>query len=383
MEIKETVKVEEALKLIFENLNPSIQKVRLEDAVGCTLAEEIISDVNIPPFDRSAMDGFAVRASDTYGASHNSPVLMEISEIAGEMKAVPVNTGEKLPDGADAVVLVEDTVQMNGKVEIYSEVHPGKNVARRGEDVEIGETIFEISHVLRAPDIALLKALGIEEVSVFKRPRVAIIPTGEEFKKDSEIRETNSLMLSILARKWGGIPEIYPVVGDDKKELKEAILHAREFDIITVIGGTSAGRRDLLWNVLEEIGTPVFRGVAMSPGRPTLFGVVEGKPLLGLPGYPVACLMASITFLKEIIFKLMNKPIEERIVKARLLTSVTSKAGYRTFTRVKLRHSTAIPLMTHGSGILSSVTKADGYIIVPEELEGIERDEIVEVRFFE
>ncbi|MBC7114437.1 MAG: molybdopterin molybdotransferase [Archaeoglobi archaeon] len=383
MEIKETVRVEDALKIIFDNLNPAVREVPVEEALGCALAEEVVSPVDCPPFDRAAMDGFAVRARDTYGASQSSPVIMEISDRAAEMKAVPVNTGERLPEGTDAVVMVEDVLQTGDFIEVFSEVHPGKNVARRGEDVERGEIIFEPSHVMRCADIALLKALGIEKIRVFSRPKVSIIPTGSEFFENSGIRETNSLMIALLLKKWGSIPEIHGVVRDDEAELKRAICDSLSSDIIAVIGGTSAGKRDLLWKVLDEIGEPLFRGVAMSPGRPTLFGLVDGKPLLGLPGYPVACLMSALTFLREMVGKLMNRRIEERTIKARLISPVTSKAGYRTFTRVKLRHGMAIPVMTHGSGILSSVTRADGYIVVPEEIEGFEADEIVEVRLFE
>jgi len=383
MEIRETLRVEEALKLILERLSPDIQRVPVEEAFECSLAEEIVAEMDIPQFHRAAMDGFAVRAIDTYGASQNSPVIMEISDRIGEMRAVPVNTGERLPDGADAVVMVEDVVQTGKTLEVYSEVHPWKNVARKGEDVEQGEVIFEVSHVLRAPDVAMLKALGIEEVLVFKKPEVSIIPTGDEFKSGSGIKETNSLMVSLLVKKWGGIPKVHPVAGDDKEELKEAIFRALSSDLIVVIGGTSAGRRDLLWDLLNEIGTSLFRGVAMSPGRPTLFSFVEERPLLGLPGYPVACLMSSIVFLRAILEKLTNRRIEEKTVKARLLSPITSKVGYRTFTRVKLRHGAAIPIMTHGSGILSSVVRADGYVEVPEEIEGFERDEIVEVKLFE
>ncbi|MBC7110196.1 MAG: molybdopterin molybdotransferase MoeA [Archaeoglobi archaeon] len=383
MEIKETIRVEEALKIIFDKLKPSVRRVPVEEALGCTLAEEIISPIDYPPFDRAAMDGFAVRARDTYGASQSSPVIMEISDRAGEMKAIPVNTGERLPEGTDAVIMIEDTVQSGNLIEIFSEVHPAKNVARKGEDVEKEEIIFERSHILRCADIALLKALGVDEVKVFSRPKVAVIPTGNEFLENSGIKETNSLMVSLLLKKWGAMPEIKGVVRDDKAELRRAIESTLSSDVIAIIGGTSAGRRDLLWDVLNDIGEPVFRGVAMSPGRPTLFGVVEERPLLGLPGYPVACLMSALTFLREIVGKLMNRRIEERILKARLAAPVTSKAGYRTFTRVKLRHGMAVPLMTHGSGILSSVTRSDGYIVIPEEIEGFEADEIVEVRLFE
>jgi molybdopterin molybdotransferase len=358
------------------------------DCDGRIAGEDVNAGVFVPHYRRAAMDGFAVRASDTMGAGSNSPVLLKIDNNNIEKGTCDrVHTGSPVPDGADAVVMLEDTVVQGEMVEVFSQVHPLKNLGEIGEDIRKGELIFKGGHMLRPCDIAVLASLGIEEIKVFKKPVVAIIPTGEELVPrgsrmpgEGEVYETNGLMTALYVRKWGGVPRLLDIVTDDPEKIKEAIQRVTEADLIIISGGTSVGKRDYVPAVVESLGTLLVHGVGISPGKPTALGLVNVKPVVCMPGYPVAGIVALYYFARPALRKLAHIPDEpDRVVRAVLSEKIPGRTGYKTFARVKLNNGKAIPLATSGAGILSSVSKADGFVIIPENVEGISKGEEVDV----
>jgi molybdopterin molybdotransferase len=361
------------------------------DCDGRIAGEDVNAGVDVPHYRRAAMDGFAVRASDTMGAGSNSPVLLKIDNKIEKGTCDRVHTGSPVPDGADAVVMLEDTVVHGEMVEVFSQVHPLKNVGEIGEDIRKGELIITGGHMLRPCDIAVLASLGIEEIKVFKKPVVAIIPTGEELVPrgsrmpgEGEVYETNGLMTSLYVWKWGGVTKLLDIVTDDPEKIKEAIHRVSGADMIIISGGTSVGKRDYVPSVVESLGTLLFHGVGISPGKPTALGIVDVKPVVCMPGYPVAGMVALYYFARPAVRKLAHIPDEpDRVVRAVLSEKIPGRTGYKTFARVKLKNGKAMPLATSGAGILSSVSKADGFVIIPENVEGIGKGEEVDVVLIE
>jgi len=390
---KELAGASEALKALLDRSGPVTRSeaLHLAAASGRVLSEDLASPVNHPAFERAAMDGYAVRAADTRGATPLSPVLLKIDGAAGGGRCVPVRTGMAAPPGADAVLMKEDAVVRGREVEATAELHPYKNMAAVGEDVARGEIILREGHRLRPPDIALLASLGLSTVRVFERPKVAIIPTGSELVppfshqilKPGEARETNSLMIEMYAEVWGGSPRKTPLVRDDPVLIREAIAENLDADLILISGGTSVGDQDYAPPILDEMGELLVHGVRITPGKPTALGIVDNKPVICLPGYPVAALAALYIFARPLITMMASRTDLPRAVPAKLAGKIVSRPGYLTFARVALEGGVATPIMTSGAGILSSVARADGFVLVPEELEGREKAEMVEVNLIE
>lgn len=371
-------------------MTPISQKenVSIRNAAGRVLARHIIADRDVPNYRRAAMDGYAVRADDTIGASERSPVVLEISQEVEPNTAKRVHTGSRMPDGADAVVMVEDTELLETAVEIRAQVHPFKNVGAKGEDVRSGEVVLNEGHRLRAADIGLLASLEVNSVDVYRQPEIAIIPTGEELvtsrPSEGEMVETNGLMNSLLVTQWGAHSRYRSIVTDAAELIEDAILRDIDADLIVTTGGTSVGIRDLVPTVVQKLGTVLVHGIAISPGMPTALGVITETPVACLPGFPVACLVASTAFVKPAVYRLghISKSLE-RTVRAKLARKIVGKTGSRTYARVALNNDTAVPVMISGSGILSSMVKADGFVIVPENVEGYNKGESVEVVLFD
>jgi molybdopterin molybdotransferase len=355
---------------------PSLQ------AAGRVLSRDIASPVNLPGFDRAAMDGFAVRSADTRGAKTNAPVFLD--------NFLPVRTGMPVPEDYDAVVMLEDARRRNTALEITAQLHAYKNVSRTGEDIGQGETVFSKGHTLRPPDVAMLSALGIGEVLVYEKPKVVIIPTGGELVaiggralRPGEAYEINGLMARLYAEKWGALAEKREIVPDDEGLIREAISSNIDADMIIIIGGTSVGEKDYAPRVLEEMGELFVHGVRMQPGKPTAFGVVAGKIVVCLPGYPVAALFDLYLFVRPALQKMAHRTDQQLKVSARLTRKIPSRPSYLSMVRVALKDGQAEPIMISGAGILSSVARADGFVVVPEQREGIEAEETVEVLLFE
>jgi molybdopterin molybdotransferase len=376
---------DEARRVLMEHCSPVLHKevVPLEASTGRVLSIDAVSSVDLPAFNRAAMDGFAVQSSDTRGASPMAPIYLE--------KALPLRTGMAVPGGFDAVVMLEDARMRGGVLEVTAEVHPYRNVSRTGEDVREGDVVLKEGHKLRPPDIALLAALGFDEAEVYSQPRIAVIPTGGELVPrgaarqllSGEVYETNGLMARLYIEKWGCIAVQSDIVPDDPAKIRTAMETSLDSDMIVIIGGTSVGEKDYAPRVLAEAGELFVHGVRVQPGKPTALGVIGGKPVVCLPGYPVAALSDLYLFVRPALKKMAHLHDDPPRVTARLAGKIASKASYLSIARVALKDGEAVPIMVSGSGILSSVARANGFVIVPEVREGMEAGEMVEVNMFE
>ncbi len=403
---KKRIDADEARALFLSAIKPlgGSEVLPIENSDGRVVSENIKAPVNVPHYRRAAMDGFAVIASDTLGADRSSPIVLGLSESIEKGTCVRMHTGSPMPQGADAVVMLEDTAARGDDIEVFAQIHPFKNVGEIGEDVRKGEQVIGEGHRLRPCDIAMLASIGIKIIRVFKKPVVAIIPTGEELiprwerePKAGEVYETNGLMADLYVRKWGGNTRLFDIVTDDPEKIKKAIMSALDADMIIISGGTSVGQRDHVPTVVGTLGELLAHGVGISPGKPTALGIVEGKPVVCMPGYPVVGIVALYWFARPALRMLGHIPDEpDKVVRAVLSEKIASRTGYRTFARVKieplekeLQYSNtatkykAIPIATSGAGILSSVSKADGFVIIPENIEGLGAGEEVDVVLIE
>jgi molybdopterin molybdotransferase len=397
---KHRTRVDEARERLLGVATPHgrTERVALSRADDRTVAERLTAPNPVPGYDRAAMDGWAVRAADSFGASDRSPAVLRVAGDAesdatvGPNDAVRVHTGSALPDGADAVVMIEETDRVGDEVELFDAVTEGENVGDAGEDVEAGQPLFEPGHRLRPSDLGLLKSVGLDRVPAYEPPTVGVIPTGEELVQadpgPGEVIETNGLTVSALVSRWGGVPTYRDVVTDEFEALRAAVQRDLTKDVVVTTGGSSVGERDLLPEVIDELGEVLVHGVALKPGHPVALGVVEGTPVVSLPGYPVACIVNAVQFLRPALKAVggTDCPPLPRL-EARLDRKLSSEPGVRTFARVELRSEdgerVAVPTRTSGSGILSSVALADGWVVVPESREGIPADERVAVEQWE
>ena len=390
---KERTRIVEARDRLLET--PPIdrtERLSLSVADGRTVAEPIEALRNIPHYARAAMDGWALRAEDTFGASDRSPAILRSADTVAPGRAVRVHTGSDLPDGADAVVMIEAVDQIGEELEVFDAVAEGENVAPIGEDVEAGQRLYEPGHRLRPSDLGLLKGTGIDEVELVERPEVAVVPTGEELVQSDpapgEIVETNRFTISRLAERWGADVTRREIVTDDEEALRAAVQRDLTRDVVVTTGGSSVGERDLIPEVVGELGEVFVHGVALKPGHPVALGRVEGVTVVMLPGYPVAAIINAVQFLRPLIKHLGRMPIEPLPSReATLSRKLTSEPGVRTFVRVTLEEDggglEATPTRAGGSGVLSSVALADGWVAVPESREGIEAGETVAVENWE
>jgi molybdopterin molybdotransferase len=386
------VDVDTARTTFLNTIHPikKIEIVPLETADMRVLASDVVSEYNVPHYRRAAMDGYAVRADDTLGAAPSSPVILTLTDgIVDPNTCRRVHTGSAMPDGSDAVIMLEDSRRIGGTVEITAQVHPNKHVGEIGEDVAADEMLLKSGHMLRPGDLAVLASIGINDVEVYQKPLVSIIPTGEEVVprgtpvKPGEIWETNSLMTAAYVERMGGIPRIIDIVTDDPELIRRTVMENLDADMIIMCGGTSVGERDFVPSVVAELGELLIHGVAISPGKPTALGSIKKTPVLCMPGYPVAGLVALLVFGKDAINKLGHIPVQpDVVVRLPLKDKITSRQGYQTYVRVCIKNGCVEPIMALGAGILSSVTKADGYVIVPPNIEGYRAGTVVDVIYF-
>ena len=404
---KSTVRMEEAIQRFFNALHfekPAVESVPTLEVLGRILGEDLISQVDIPPFYKSAVDGYAVRAEDTFGASRTNPsVLTLVGEIgAGDKpdlevergEAARISTGAAMPKGADAIVMLEYTKTIDpSRIEIWGPVTPSQNVTRKGEDVHTGEIVLKKGVRIRPQDVGILAMLGKTVINVVKKPRVSIFSTGDELVESEEEAEegktidVNRPILLSMIREAGANGLDRGIVGDQFEDIRRKMEESlAEADAVVVTGGTSVGARDLVPEVINSIGKPgmLVHGVSMRPGMPTGLGVVNGKPVISLPGNPVAAMIAFEVFVKPLISRLMDAQEElTPKIKGRLTRRIASVQGFRTFNRVLVRRLgdqvSVEPIRLTGSGILTSMTKANGILVIPEDVEGYEAGEEVEV----
>jgi molybdenum cofactor synthesis domain-containing protein len=336
----------EALKKVFSSVKPieRTELIPIEAYSSRVLAEELIADKDVPPFKRSAMDGYAVKAEDTYGVSLLNPKALKLTGVlhAGETtdtlihkgECIRIATGSPLPPGADAVVMVEFTEETKDTVSIFKSIYPGANIAPKGEDMKKGEVILKVGELLTPAKVGVLAALGRVKTLVYQKPRVAVIPTGNEVSevgaelKDGQIYDVNSFTLSSILSENGALITRSPVIPDSFEQLKLVVKRFLDHDLLVFSGGSSVGERDLLVKIVEETGKLLFHGVQIKPGKPTLYGLVEETPVFGMPGYPTSCLSNAYLFLVPTIRKIARLPTKTpKTVKATMTKRIVSASG--------------------------------------------------------
>ncbi len=382
------IPIEEALRIILENVRPlDPLRIDLADCGGLVLAEDIAAREDIPPFTNSAMDGFAVRAGDTEAASPDSPAGLRILEDlrAGEVtetavrpgETVRIMTGAELPRGADAVVMVEDTRERAGRVEVLMPVKPGENVRPAGESVRRSEMVLRAGRRLGPPEVGMLAALGYSRPLVIPSPRAAILTTGDELLEIDEelrpgkIRDCNRYSLAAAVRGCGGVPVVYPPAGDREGDLKSRLEEALASDLVLTSGGISAGKYDLVRKSLRELGgTLLIRKVRMKPGKPLTFTQVGPTPVFSLPGNPVSVLVSFLQFVRPALLKMQGKKnpgLPE--VGATLAEDCPEESERTHLVRVRVERRgeeySVRPTGPQGSGILKSMVLAGGLMVVP------------------
>ena len=351
------------------------------------MAQDVFASEDIPAFDRTTVDGYAVCAADCFGAGASIPAELEIAgEIAmGEAPAfslrrgqcAKISTGGMLPAGADAAVMVEHTDESGGLCLVYQGVSPGANVTRHGDDIAAGEAALKKGTPLGAAQIGVLALLGVYEVPVFRRPAVAVISTGDELvtgaPKAGQMRDVNSFLFCAALREFGCEPKMFGAVPDDRAAIRAAMTAGlQSADMVLLSGGSSAGTRDMTVDILGELGEVFFHGVAMKPGKPTIFGMAQGKPVFGLPGHPLAAYFVYRLIVCEALRTLLGLPGEQPVGRARLGVNIPSNHGREEYLCVKKQaDGTLLPLHTK-SGIISVLTAADGFIRIPRDAEGLQ-----------
>ena len=386
--------LEEARNILFDHFGrigaQDCEILPVPDAVGRVLAEAVTAAISSPHFHSAAMDGIAVRAKNTFGANQARPITLAVGE-----EAVYVNTGHVMPRGCDAVIMIENVnVIDDDRVEIEAPAFPWQNVRKVGEDIVATELLFARNHTVTPYCVGALLSGGVFSVNVRKKPKLLIIPTGSELVdwqtapedlKPGRIFETNSFVLGKLAEACGGSYVRHPKVVDDVGQIRAAVREAvrGDFDMVLTVGGSSAGSEDFARPVIADLGEVLVHGVTIMPGKPLLIGDVSGKPVFGIPGYPVSAIIAFEQFVRPLIQKMLGQPETERQrVMAQPTRKIASKLGVEEFVRVKLgnvgERIMATPL-PRAAGCITSITEADGILRIPNHMEGIRGDDTAEV----
>ena len=398
--MKTLLDLEEGLRIVMDAAQPieRTEHVGLLEAAGRVLAEEICASMDVPPFARAAMDGYAVRAEDTFGAGNFSPRILELIEVihAGESahrsvlpgSCIQVATGAPMPDGADAVVMVEDTEMDSTKVKVYKPVYPQQHASPMGEDIPQGSLVLRRGVRLDPSKIGVLAALGLQKVGVYQKPQVAVIPSGNEILMPGEvlspgkIYDINSYTLSALISENGGLPHIFPIMKDTLESTISTIREALAYDLIVLSGGSSVGERDMMLEAVQRMGELKFHGIAVKPGKPTLCGIVEGHLLLGMPGYPTSCLTNGYGILAPALRKMARlSPRSLASLKAPMSRRYTSTIGRHQYLPVRLDAGEVVPAFKE-SGAITSMADAEGYIEIPANVDLLEKGEVVAVLLF-
>ena len=405
-----TMKCDEALRLFLSKIRVrplEILNIDVLESLGFILAEDVYASVDVPPFDRAAMDGYAVRAEDIFSASEENPIILRIIgksvvglPFSGSVKsgeAVKVDTGAKMPKGTNAVVPCEFVEEKGERIYVLKSVAPYENVSKRGEDIRRGDLLLKRGIRISPWDAAILKSALVKQVKVFRRPRIAIFSCGNELVDDARedelvnlgrvIDSSRIMIKKLLVQNYCDVIDL-GIAKDEVNDIKKKILEAIKIsDLLITLGGTSLGEHDLILNSLRSIkGSEIIvHGVSMRPGKPIILSTINGFPIISLPGPPVAAFLGFILFAKPTIEKIsgLQGVYIPRIIVAETAKRIPSKPGIKHFVRVRVVRKDdkyfAYPIRTGGAGVLSSIVKADGLVIVPEDKEGFEVGEAVEV----
>jgi molybdenum cofactor synthesis domain-containing protein len=399
--IRDTISLEEAKAAIDAAMRPldRTERVPPADANGRVLARDIVAAADVPPFARAAMDGYGVRAEDTFGASRGEPKTLTCVEKVftgqvavrhvGPGSCIEIATGAPMPSGADAVVQVEETdADSSGNVHIFTPVFPGQNIGRQGADIQRGQTVLHAGDVLNASRVGAIAALGLTDIEAYARPRVAILSTGNEIVDPGQplapgqIYDINRFTVAAVVAEHGGIPVAYRTAVDTLEDVSRAVDECLEQDLLVFSGGSSVGERDLILDVIGAKGDVLFHGIAVKPGKPTAFGIVRGKPVLGLPGYPTSCLSNAYILLVPALRRMARLPAHAiRSLTLPLSQRIVSTAGRHQIYTVRIADGTAVPAFK-ASGDITSMSRADGYIEIPANTNIVEKGELVDVKLF-
>ena len=396
-----TISLEEARRRLEAAVRPiaRTERVRLEDSAGRVAAADVTSPIDVPPFARSAMDGYAVVAAATIGASRSSPSRLRLLDriYTGQPSAVTITpgacaeiaTGAPLPAGADAVVMVEDTAK-NGEreIDIFAPAAAGQNIGRRGADIVAGDRVVAAGDLLSPSRVGALAAIGGTGVEVYARPRVAILSTGNEVIEPGQtlapgqIFDVNRFTLGAIVSTHGGIPEAHRAAQDTVDALIAALEACRTADLIVFSGGSSVGERDLVVDAIAARGEMIFHGIAVRPGKPTGFALVSGTPFFGMPGNPTSCLSNAyillVPFLRAVARLPPHAPRTARVALGRRIVSAANRHQFYT---VRLRDGVAYPAFK-GSGDITSLSQADGYIEIAADRDTVDEGTVVDVTLF-
>ncbi|PIE32141.1 hypothetical protein CSA56_16150 [candidate division KSB3 bacterium] len=397
------IPVKDARDIVLQQFSPlGTERVSLFSGLGRVLAEEVLSPYHVPPHDNSAMDGYAVRSEDVRGASRESPVSLDVIEDlpagyvskqpVGQGQAIRIMTGAPVPEGADAIVRVEDTQSgTNSRVLIFSAVPPQYDLRLAGEDIQRGQTILQAGHVLRPADAGLLASVGRSTVQVYQRPQVAILSTGDELVEIDEplepgkIVNANSYSLTALVLESGAIPIQLGIARDTRESLEDAFARGTRADVIISSGGVSVGDYDLVKEILQQNDSHMqFWKVCMKPGKPLAFGAISGKPTFGLPGNPVSVMVSFEMFVRPALLKMMgHRSLYRAVVSARLQENFRKSDERKHFVRVVLSQEDGQYVVSatgpQGSGILRSMSIATGLAIIDEDRMFVKAGETVPV----
>ena len=396
------ISVEEARRIVLaQAMTLGSERVRLEDGIGRVLAQDLVAEASLPPFDNSAMDGYAIHSSDTAGASREQPVKLRlVGEVAagqtlertvGRGEAVKIMTGAPLPPGADSVVALEDARLRGEQVEIFGEVPPGRHVRNVGEDIKTGEVALAAGTRIQLQHVGLLASLGYAEVPVFRVPSIAVLATGSELIEiggqlaPGKIRNSNSLTLLTLLRGLGLRATDLGIVTDDHALIRQRLEEAAKHDVVLISGGVSVGAHDLVKTVLREMGMEtLFWRVNMKPGKPLLFGRWRDSVVFRLPGNPISCVVCFLEFIAPYVRKVTGEDDPtDGLVRARLTRPLRKKEPKTLLLTAQLREEGGTLLVTpttqQGSGMLKSLAQANAFIVVPAELLQLEEGSLVNV----
>ncbi len=396
-----TISLDEARRRLDAAVRPiaRTERVAIGAAAGRVAAADVTSPIDVPPFARSAMDGYAVVAADTAGASKSAPArLRQLDRIyTGQPSSVTVApgtcaeiaTGAPLPAGADAVVMVEETAKSQDSViEILATATAGQNIGRRGADIAAGDRVISSGDVLSPARIGALAAIGCVDVEVFSKPRVAILSTGNEVVEPGQtpapgqIFDVNRFTLGAIVAAHGGVPEAHRAAQDTVDALIAALDACAQADLVVFSGGSSVGERDLVVDAIAARGEMIFHGIAVRPGKPTAFARVQGTPFFGMPGNPTSCLSNAYILLVPFLRAIARLPPHTpRTVQAPLGRKIVSAAGRHQFYTVRLRDGVAFPAFK-GSGDITSLSQADGYIEIAADQSVVEEKALVTVTLF-